>query len=134
MYNNTQYLSATWAALKANTLLKKQLFLSADDADTLRFFTSLSRQGWRVSYLDIPRVTNMTSYKYMDSVGHASAVLNYLLGLDLAVACDAFVGPLNSNIARLIDELRSTSRCKAEAVFEDPEQGPRYETHGKSHW
>jgi hypothetical protein len=50
-------------------------------------------------------------------------VLNSLLHLDLALQCDGFVGTLSSNWCRLIDELRSTVRCKAHAPYVDAQQG-----------
>ena len=45
------------------------------------------------------------------------------INLDLALDCDGFVGTLSSNWNRLIDELRSTLRCKAHALYLDPTQG-----------
>jgi hypothetical protein len=52
----------------------------------------------------------------------AEEVLNSLMNLDLALDCDAWVGTLSSNWCRLIDELRSTSRCKANGIYRDAAQ------------
>ena len=49
-------------------------------------------------------------------------MLNSLLHLDLALQCDGFVGTLSSNWCRLMDELRSTVRCKAHAPYLDAQQ------------
>lgn len=49
-------------------------------------------------------------------------MLNSLLHLDLALQCDSFVGTLSSNWCRLIDELRSTVRCKAHVPYLDAQQ------------
>jgi hypothetical protein len=55
----------------------------------------------------------------MKEHGFAEEMLDGLLNLDLALTCDGFVSSLNSNWARLIDELRSTVRCKATAKYMD---------------
>lgn len=129
VYSNEQYLNMTWVAFNANSLLRKQLILHTEDSNTTRFFTNLTQQGWQLSYVDFRRPDILRTRNYYDTVGNAKAMFLYLLNLDLLMACDAFVAPVNSNNARLVDELRSTSRCKADAVFVDPEQGSQYNTH-----
>jgi hypothetical protein len=52
----------------------------------------------------------------------ADEVLNRMMNLDLALDCDAWVTTLSSNRGRLIEELRSTSRCKANGIYRDAEQ------------
>jgi hypothetical protein len=44
------------------------------------------------------------------------------VNLDLALQCDAWIGTLSSNWCRLIDELRSTARCKAQGIYLDAQQ------------
>lgn len=62
-----------------------------------------------------------SNLQYMEEHGFASEVLNGLLSLDLATQCDGFVASVYSNWARLIDELRSTIRCKAHKTYMDVE-------------
>ncbi len=45
------------------------------------------------------------------------------VNLDLALGCDGWVGTATSNWVRLIDELRSTVRCKAHKLYRDAQQG-----------
>jgi hypothetical protein len=42
------------------------------------------------------------------------------LNLFLAIQCDAFVGILSSSLNRLLDGMRSTVGCKAQAAYYDP--------------
>lgn len=56
-------------------------------------------------------------------VGPANEMVDALLNLDLALACDAWVGTLTSNWCRLVDELRATLRCKAHGRYLDAQQG-----------
>jgi hypothetical protein len=51
--------------------------------------------------------------------GACAQVLNSLLSLELALECDGWVGAHYSHWNRLIDELRSTVRCKAHGVYLD---------------
>ena len=55
----------------------------------------------------------------MLQVGPSNEFLWSLLNLQLALEADAWVGTLTSNWCRLIDELRSTVRCKAEFPYAD---------------
>ena len=48
--------------------------------------------------------------------------IDSLVSLDLSLQCDGFVAAMVSNWGRLINELRSTVRCKADQPFYDPEQ------------
>jgi hypothetical protein len=45
--------------------------------------------------------------------------LRSLMNLDLSLQCDGFVGSFFSNWQRVIDEMRVTVRCKANAVYMD---------------
>lgn len=55
----------------------------------------------------------------MQKHGYHEELLDGLLNLDLALQCDGFVSSFTSNWARLIEELRSTVRCKAGSMYVD---------------
>jgi hypothetical protein len=55
----------------------------------------------------------------MKQHGYHEELLDGLLNLDLALQCDGFVSSFSSNWARLIEELRSTVRCKAGSAYVD---------------
>ena len=57
--------------------------------------------------------------KSLDLGSSSEEMLDSLVTLDLALSCDGFVASFLSNWARLIQELRSTVRCKAHKVFLD---------------
>ena len=71
---------------------------------------------------DAPRLPNIGLSPLAYALSPYEEVLNSLLHLDLALQCDGFVGTLSSNWCRLIDELRSTVRCKAHAPYLDAQQ------------
>lgn len=48
--------------------------------------------------------------------------LNSLVSLSLALEADSWVLHMSSNWCRLVDELRSTVRCKASGLLIDPER------------
>lgn len=55
----------------------------------------------------------------LDLGSSSEEMLDCLVTLDLQLSCDGFVASFSSNWARLIQELRSTVRCKAHKVFLD---------------
>lgn len=65
-----------------------------------------------------------STHDYMKEHGFHEEVLDGLLNLDLALQCDGFVSSFASNWARLIEELRSTVRCKANSAYIDVD--PRF--------
>lgn len=133
VYSNEQYFKSTQAALDANDLLKKQVSLFTDDNTTVTYYINTAQQGWQTTYTDMPLINGTNALQWIERTGRANAMFLYLLNIDQLLACDAFVAPINSNMARMVDELRSASRCKAEAVFVDPEQGGQYVV-DEHHW
>ena len=102
--------------------LRKSVFLSTEDESTVNFFRNLS--GWNVSYTQVQRFTDkeLSPMQIAIKIGKVNEVLNSLVSLDLSLQCDAFLLALSSNWCRLIDELRSTVRCKAGNPLMDPQQ------------
>ncbi|GFR52993.1 hypothetical protein Agub_g15683 [Astrephomene gubernaculifera] len=103
-----------------------QIFVSTEDPDTISYFANATgpdgKQRWRTGYTaGVPRKPDRSrpNLSYMAEIGYYNEMLNSLLNLDLALECTGFVGSIYSNWVRLIDELRSTLRCKADAVFTD---------------
>ena len=121
-----RYLRAAEALLAgdaaAGERLAPRIFLSTEDPSAVEFFQGLG--GWEVSFTAVPRKPDArkSTTEYLAEIGPASEMLNSLVSLDLALACDAWVGTLTSNWCRLIDELRSTVRCKADKVYLDAQQ------------
>ncbi|GLI60264.1 hypothetical protein VaNZ11_002354 [Volvox africanus] len=102
------------------TYFMDQLFVSTEDPDTIDYFVNKTK--WHTGYTSgVPRKPdrNKANLAYMADIGYYEEMLNSLLNLDLAMECWAFVGSIYSNWVRLIDELRATIRCKANAVFAD---------------
>ncbi|KAG0576738.1 hypothetical protein KC19_5G104100 [Ceratodon purpureus] len=105
--------------------LKHRIFLSTEDPKTVRWFSNLS--DWTVEYTNVSR----DAYKdrtvgpedFAAQIGWDEEFLNSLLSLQLALECDGFVGAITSNWNRLIDELRSTVRCKHDHLYVDVVQG-----------
>ncbi|KXZ41599.1 hypothetical protein GPECTOR_373g156 [Gonium pectorale] len=99
-----------------------QLFVSTEDPDTIEYFVNHTSSKWRTGFTrGVPRKPDRSrpNLSYMAEIGYYEEMLNSLLNLDLALECSAFVGSIYSNWVRLIDELRATLRCKADAVFAD---------------
>ncbi|KAG2486274.1 hypothetical protein HYH03_015098 [Edaphochlamys debaryana] len=106
-----------------------QLWLSTEDPATVEYFvnhTGSATTGtgikWRTGYTaGVPRKPDRSkpNLQYMQEIGYFEEVMNALLNLDMACECSAFVGSIYSNWVRLIDEFRSTLRCKADAPFAD---------------
>lgn len=66
------------------------------------------QKGYEMSMADFAR-----------NVGWDEEFLNSLLSLELALECDGWVGMISSNWNRLVDELRSTIRCKYGSPYVD---------------
>ena len=102
--------------------LTRNVFLSTEDPGAVAYFEQLSL--WNTTYANVPRKPNKnkTTQDYAKELGPANDMLNSLISLDLALQCDGWVGTLTSNWCRLIDELRSTMRCKADKLYVDAQQ------------
>ena len=102
--------------------LTRNIFLSTEDPGAVAYFEQLSQ--WNTSYTNVPRKpdTHKSTPAYAKEIGPANEMLNSLINLDLALQCEGFVGTLTSNWCRLIDELRSTVRCKADKLYVDAQQ------------
>ena len=113
--------------------LRQQIFLSTEDPQTVATFDA--QPEWDVQSVSLMRgaPADMTALEQTREIMHTMMdpyedMLNSLLNLDLALQCDAYVGTLSSNWCRLIDELRSTVRCKAHVPYMDAQQGaPPYD-------
>lgn len=114
------YLSATEALVAASPELKRSIFLSTEDANTVRFFARL--RNWTVQWTKVKRQGRRyqgSTAEFARMVGWDNEFLNGLLNLQLALDCDAWVGMISSNWNRLVDELRSTIRCKYDQPYVD---------------
>ncbi|WIA30221.1 hypothetical protein OEZ86_000312 [Tetradesmus obliquus] len=89
--------------------LTNQLFITTEDPRTIDYFANSS--SWRTSYVHMKEEEGGTR--------DDAEYLRSLLNLDLALQCDGYVGSFFSNWQRLIDEMRVTVRCKANAVYVD---------------
>lgn len=85
----------------------------------MRFFAQ--QHNWTVQYMEVKRDAdpNTGPEDFAARIGWDEEFLNSLLSLQLALDCDGFVGAMTSNWNRLIDELRSTVRCKHHRIFVD---------------
>lgn len=109
--------------------LQRRIFLTTEDPDAIRFFSKLT--NWTVTWTNVTRIPtnenitdpNAALNNFASRFGWDEEFINSLLNLDMAMECDGFVGQLSSNWNRLIDELRSTVRCKFDRVFVDVVQG-----------
>ena len=128
--SNQAYLESAEALVsKYPNDLKRNIFLTTEDQDAISFFSRLT--NWSVSYTNVTRISrneaitdpNAALNSFASQFGWDEEFINSLLNLDLAMECDGFVGQLSSNWNRLIDELRSTIRCKYDRKFVDVVQG-----------
>lgn len=120
IWDDTAYEAAAMQLRDIDSTLIGQLFLSTEDPKTVEFFQTSSR-NWNTTVVDMkrkpdPKVSNLN---YMAQHGYSEEMLDCLVSLDLALTCDGFVGSFYSNWARLIEEMRSVVRCKAQRVFYD---------------
>lgn len=112
---------------------RQQIFLSTEDPQTVAAFDA--QPEWDVQSVSLIRGVpadltplEQTPESIQTLMDPYEDMLNSLLSLDLALQCDAFVGTLSSNWCRLIDELRSTVRCKAHVPYMDAQQeSPPYD-------
>jgi len=104
-------------------IAKRNIFLSTADPNSVQFFAKLT--NWNVSWTNLSRVDDSTisPMDRAERMGWTEEFLNCLLDLGLALECDAFVGMYSSNWNRLVNELRSTVRCKAHFPYVDVHQG-----------
>ena len=102
--------------------LRREIFLSTEDPLSIEYFRN--NTGWTTLYTQVPRKPDrhVSNMQYAEEIGKANEMINSLLNLDLALECDAWVGTMTSNWCRLIDELRSTVRCKSDGMYWDAEQ------------
>lgn len=102
--------------------LNREVFLSTEDPQAIIYFENL--KNWTTYYTVVPRKPdrNRSNQDYAREFGPARELINSLINLDLALQSDAWVGTLSSNWCRLIDELRSTLRCKASGLYLDAQQ------------
>jgi hypothetical protein len=101
----------------------RNIFFSTEDPNSVQFFAKVT--NWKVSWTNVSRVDDSTisPMDYAARIGWTEEFLNSLLSLELALECDAFVGMYSSNWNRLINELRSTVKCKAHFPYVDVHQG-----------
>ncbi|KAG0555792.1 hypothetical protein KC19_11G003200 [Ceratodon purpureus] len=115
------YLATADAVVRDNPdSVKRSIFLSTEDASTVQFFSALS--NWTVRWTNVRRQSrdyNGGTTGFAQLVGWNEEFLNSLLSLQLALECNAWVGMISSNWNRLIDELRSTIRCKSDRPYVD---------------
>lgn len=104
-------------------VLRRRIFLSTEDPNTVSFFAQLS--NWTVQYTNVSRVADPSvgPAAFARKIGWDEEFLNSLLSLQLALECDGFVGTLDSNWNRLIDQLRSTVGSKFHRFYLDVVQG-----------
>jgi hypothetical protein len=119
VFSDQQYESAVNSLRSIDQSLSRQLFLSTEDSATIAYYRNASHH-WSTTYVDMPMKTaSKSNLAYMAENGYHEEMLNGLLNLQLILECDGFVGSILSNWARLIEELRSTVWCKADAVYFD---------------
>lgn len=118
VYEDSRYEEALVKLRSIDPSLTRQVFLSTEDPASVVYFTNATR-NWGTSWVDMPRKPdrNKSNVVYMKEFGFAESMLDGLLNLDLAMHCDGFVSGFRSNWARMIEELRSTVRCKAQAPY-----------------
>ncbi|PNH10510.1 hypothetical protein TSOC_002750 [Tetrabaena socialis] len=110
------------ASTAAGVPLKRTIYLSTEDNVTLAVFKSWD--DWTVLHTDVPRYHEKISpMAFAAQMGVSEVILNDLVSLELALQCDAWMGSLSSGWVRLIHELRSTVRCKADLLFFDSRFG-----------
>lgn len=114
------YLARAEELVRDHPELERTIFLSTEDAKTVEFFSRI--RNWTALWTDVPRqngYVGSTADFVKTGVGWDNDFLNSLVSLQLALECDAFVGMISSNWNRLVDELRSTVRCKYDSPYVD---------------
>lgn len=118
---NKQFLYAAMHVLMKDPSLRPIIFVSTEDQGFLDFISNVT--AFQVLAVKIMRhSSNLSPMEYARMVGPKKEMLQALLNLQIALEADAFIGRLASNWCRLIDELRSTTMCKAHKVYFDPGQ------------
>lgn len=123
------YLQSAEALVSRYPNLQRKIFLSTEDPLAISFFSKLT--SWTVMWTKVKRVSgkniitrpNQALGSFVSRFGWDEEFLNSLLNLQLALECDGSVGHLSSNWNRLIDELKSTVRCKHNRAYADIVQG-----------
>ena len=121
---DAEYAAKAEELLTQYSYLKRVIFLSTEDPKSVEYFKSLG--NWTVLTLQVPRPnvdTVIGPTAYAQQIGSDEEMLNSLVNLDLALTCSAWVGTIASNWNRLIEELRSTVRCKAHMPYIDAHLG-----------
>ena len=121
---DVEYAQKAEELVAAYPKLKRVIFLSTEDPKSVEYFKQLG--NWTILTLHVPRpdldmVIGPTAYA--QQIGPDEEMLNSLVNLDLALTCSAWVGTIASNWNRLIEELRSTVRCKAHMPYIDAHYG-----------
>mmetsp|Transcript_9470 Transcript_9470/g.16765 ORF Transcript_9470/g.16765 Transcript_9470/m.16765 type:complete len:408 (+) Transcript_9470:311-1534(+) len=115
------FLLAAEKMWRSNRLLTNSIYLSTEDNATVDYFVANS--SWKVMHTNVSRFHEQKSpLTHAKQIGPTVEFINSLVSLDLSLRCDGFVAAMVSNWGRLINELRSTVRCKANHPFSDPEQ------------
>jgi len=97
-------------------------FVSTEDQLALdRVRDQLTRPVWFVRGKRLAREERETALTELARQGDASGMfVDAWLNLLLAIQCDAYIGTLSSTWNRMLDALRSTVGCKAQAKYYDP--------------
>lgn len=111
--------AAEWMVRDHADSVQRSIFLSTEDADTVRFFAGV--RNWTVRWTSVRRQRSgfQSDAEFVQLVGYDAEFLNSLVSLQLALDCSAWVGMISSNWNRLVDELRSTIRCKFDRPYVD---------------
>ena len=119
---DADYLLKAEELLMQDSRLQRTIFLSTEDPASVQYFKH--QQNWTILTLQVPRPADMSSpLDFARQIGPDEEMLNSLVNLDLALDCFAWVGTIKSNWNRLIEELRSTVRCKAQLPYIDASSG-----------
>ena len=119
---DAEYLLKAEELLMQDSRLQRTIFLSTEDPGSVQHFKQLL--NWTILTLHVPRPADKSSpLAFARQIGPDEEMLNSLVNLDLALDCSAWVGTIRSNWNRLIEELRSTVRCKADLVYIDAFSG-----------
>ena len=119
---DADYLAKAEELVTQDSRLQRIIFLSTEDPASIEYFKHL--QNWTILTLQVPRPDVQTSpLDFARQIGTDVEMLNSLVNLDLALECSAWVGTIKSNWNRLIEELRSTVRCKAQYAYIDAHSG-----------
>ena len=123
------YLALAEDLVRESPGLNRVIYLSSEDPQSVAFFTALDT--WTVLTVNATRPEGaVDASEYARSVGADQEVLKTLVDLDFALQCFGWVGTIESNWGRMIEELRSTIRCKAQGPYIDAHYGRIFWQHG----